>query len=184
MWGKCVSTFTYLYQSLMSSRSYTVRITNTFTFITQPTRFNCFIPLRKSIERILIWTFVWVRNKNKITILLDLNRLPFNWKTPLGYTVASAIQILFFFSVLEIFITFIMIYFGICRCAVAFVEDIEQNFRNIHQNILDYNGVFPSNDQNPLYKKLCEIIEFHSNALQLSSFSYKCKMHHFDSIYS
>lgn len=97
-----------------------------------------------------------------------ISRLPFKWKSPLGYAVASVFQWVFFFSVLEIFSTFLAIYLGICQYSVAFVEDVEQSFRDFQQNIARYHGVYPLNKQTELYRKLCEIIEFHSRAMQLS----------------
>lgn len=107
-----------------------------------------------------------------ITIFLYLLnmilRLPFEWKSPLGYALASVFQWIFFFSVLEIFVTFLAIYLGICQYSVAFVEDIEQSFRDFHQDILRYRGVYPPDERDQLYGKLCEIIEFHSRAMQLS----------------
>lgn len=88
-------------------------------------------------------------------------RLPFDWKGSFSYIIATVIQMVFFLGVLEIFVTFLVIYFGICEFCVAFVDDIEDRFLAFKQ-FVDTNH----NSQQEIYEKLCKIIEFHTNAIQ------------------
>lgn len=88
-------------------------------------------------------------------------RLPFDWNDPFSYIVATVIQMLFFFGVLEIFVTFLVIYFGICEFCVAFVGDLEDRF-SAFKEFVDVNR----ENQTKIYENLCEIIEFHISAMQ------------------
>lgn len=95
------------------------------------------------------------------------HRLPFNWQTPVTYVLGAAYQLLFFLSVLEIFVSFLLIYFGICHFLVAFVADIDQNFADFRQDVIACRRRFTAERQIHLYQSLKKIIEFHSNAIQL-----------------
>lgn len=94
--------------------------------------------------------------------------MPFDWRTPITYLLAVAYQCIFFLSVLEIFVTFLVIYFGICNFLVAFVSDIEQNFTDFRQKVINCRRKFTAEQQIQLYQSLNKIVEFHSNAIQLS----------------
>lgn len=69
---------------------------------------------------------------------------------------------------LEIFATFLAIYFGICQFCVALVEDIERNFADFRDTVLNCRNCFPLQKQNELLLKLHEYVEFHTRAMQLS----------------
>lgn len=99
-----------------------------------------------------------------------LIRLPFNWRSVIGYVFATIIELLFFLGVLEIFVAFLVIYFGICQFCVAFATDIKDRFGDFKHDAERCNGKFSIDKQFELYKNLCKIIEFHSQAIQLSSF--------------
>lgn len=87
---------------------------------------------------------------------------------PLGYLVAVTFQLVNFLGVLEIFLTFLIIYIDVCQFAITLADDIEYRFGVFSQDISQCHGTFSIKQQIALYDRLCEIIEFHSNAVQLS----------------
>lgn len=77
----------------------------------------------------------------------------------MGYLAAVTFQLLTFLGVLEIFVTFLIVYVGICQFSLAFAEDIEQSLHSLDQSFAKHAKVHP---------KLGETIEFHAKAIQLS----------------
>lgn len=95
-------------------------------------------------------------------------RFPFDWRTPIGYMFATSIQILFFFCVLEVFVTFLIVYVSVCQFAIAFVEDLEESFRKFENSVRNCGGQFSDSKQKALYLNLCRIVHFHVTVIQLS----------------
>lgn len=127
---------------------------------------NLFIPTQNNTLFYSFFCFLVVNNSNAI-------RLPFNWKTPVGYVLATAFQLITFFGVLEIFATILIIYIAICQFAVAFTDDIKKELRQVDRSIANCRGVFSSEERTQLKAKLGEIIELHWNAIRLSSIEFK-----------
>lgn len=89
---------------------------------------------------------------------------------------AVSFQLITFLGVLEIFVTCLAIYFGICEFAIAFADDFVADFNEINQRIGKCNGNFSlKKQQTILNRRLTEIMEFQANAIQLSS----CKFNKF-----
>lgn len=86
----------------------------------------------------------------------------------MGYVFATALEMLFFLGVLEIFGTILVIYFSICEYSIAFATDIKDRCGEFKKNAELCRGKFPMAKQTELYENLCEIIEFHSEAIQFS----------------
>lgn len=103
-------------------------------------------------------------------MLLFVYSLPFNWRSVLGYVVATVLELLFFFGALEIFVTFLVIFLGLSQFCIAFAKDIKDRFDDFKHHTEQLRGKFLAFEQVELYKKLCKIIEFHSQAMQLSIF--------------
>ncbi|XP_031633866.1 uncharacterized protein LOC116347428 isoform X2 [Contarinia nasturtii] len=95
--------------------------------------------------------------------------LPFNWKTPIGYTFAVAFQLLTFLGVLELFLAFIAIYIGICQYAMAFADDIEENIQDLNNDVEYCNRNCAAPKQTEIRKKLRDIVAFHSRSVQFVS---------------
>lgn len=68
------------------------------------------------------------------------------------------------------FVTFLIVYISICQFSIAFVEDIEESFRDFGKNAINCNGQFTDAQKTELYQKLCNIIKFHTTVIQLSIF--------------
>lgn len=148
----------------MSFQLFTIRVTIISSRTIRQTHFNYFIQLCKYMD--LNW-YCFLATNFWITIDFTL-RLPYNWRVPLGYLIAVVFQLLFFLGVLEIFVTFYIIYLDVCQFAVTLADDIEETFRNFKQEISNSRGTVTSTKQIEHYKRLSEIVEFHSNVIQLS----------------
>lgn len=85
----------------------------------------------------------------------------------MSYVFATALQSLFFLGVLEIFVTFLVIYIGICEFCVAFADDIDHQFRVFDLEVQFCCGRFSPAKQSELFQRLCEIMQFHVIAIQL-----------------
>lgn len=101
-------------------------------------------------------------------IISNIFRLPYDWRNPFGYMFAVAYQLITFLGVLEIFVTCLVIYLGVCKFSIAFADDFVANFGEISHKIGECNGNFTSKKQTILNQQLTEIMDFQVNAVQLS----------------
>lgn len=101
-------------------------------------------------------------------IISNIFRLPYDWRNPFGYMFAVSYQLITFLGVLEIFVTCLVIYLGVCKFSIAFADDFVANFGEISHKIGECNGNFTSNKQTILNQQLTEIMDFQVNAVQLS----------------
>lgn len=117
-------------------------------------------------EEEYFWSFF---NKVKIRNKFP-SRLPYNWKSSsVGYLAAVSFQLINFLGVLEIFVTFLIFYVGICEFSLAFAEDIEQSFYKLNQSVAHSRaGNAQITKKSKPHPKLSEIIEFHGLVVQLS----------------
>lgn len=87
------------------------------------------------------------------------NRLPFNWKTPVGYIVTVIWMSASYFLILSCLLSTIWFYAGCCWLIITFVEDIT--------NDLELLSVGSRSDQRRL-ERFGKIIQLHIDVKQLS----------------
>lgn len=115
------------------------------------------------------YTYPEIASVKEINFKYSKFRLPFNWRSMIGYIFATVFQSILFFGVLEIFLTVLVVFLGICQFLIAFATDIRDRFDDLKHRVELCRRKFPIANQLGLYKNLCEIVEFHSEAIQLSS---------------
>lgn len=119
--------------------------------------------------------FHWPRNyrfksmkiKWSIEIILfsvHLLRLPFNWRTPLGYLIASAIQYVMLLHASMIGANIVSLTFGCYFFAVAITKCFKCSLFAICQSTAS------ETNRTCIWKQLLEFVEFQSRVEKLSSF--------------
>lgn len=98
-------------------------------------------------------------------LTFHFRRLPFNWKTPLGYSIAIAFEGATLHSVTLGFTPIFCIFLGSAWLEIAFIEDIANDLAEVNSSIDASNG----NKRRDLTERFCYIIRFYSDAKQLSS---------------
>lgn len=94
--------------------------------------------------------------------LLYYFRLPWDWRNPLGYLKAACLQFFWVYSGIFIIISILSTFVGICTLSQGFALDIQQNFTNL----TEWNSKsmpLSNRDSIKCNRKLCDIMEFHSN---------------------
>lgn len=89
-------------------------------------------------------------------------RFPFDTKTPIGYLVAITIEYLFIVDIMVIIESFIMIGIAILPVLFLLVNDIIGDWNTINM-VLKFKR-----KRSQIVKQLPRIIQFHSDAIQLS----------------
>lgn len=95
--------------------------------------------------------------------LFSLNRrLPYNWRTPLGYLVTLIIQTVASLSCILSIVPAICLLVGLCWLIISFVEDVtnDLNALNIGQNT--------ERSRRIMKERFCSIIQLHMELKQLS----------------
>lgn len=87
----------------------------------------------------------------------------------MGYLAAISFQMFNFIGVLEIFVTFLIFYVGICQFLLGFAEDIKESFHALEQSSVELRD-HPTQitKQSKLYTKISELVTFHGNVIRLS----------------
>ena len=96
-------------------------------------------------------------------------RMPFDWKTPIGYAVTISIRFGAVASMTCLCCCMLCFLGGVCWLLMAFVEDIREDIHDLNEE---------KNNGSKLKMKLNDLIEFHSTVKQLSGrwiYSEKCK---------
>lgn len=92
----------------------------------------------------------------------NFSRLPFNWKTPFGYLLAWVAQAVAAYSTVNHLNLVISLLIGSCYFVIGTLKDIENDFAQ-------FNGVKASTkNRRQKNAHFCEIVEFHTDARQLS----------------
>lgn len=89
-------------------------------------------------------------------------RLPYNWKSPITYSITVAFQTLTIIFSGITWISVLMIFIGFCSFGIAFVDDIELNLREI----FDYIPVRSPHMRIKMKENLHDSIRFHAEAKQ------------------
>lgn len=90
-----------------------------------------------------------------------ISRYPFDWKTPGGYMFCLCIQTGGVLIFIKILLCTLILSIGFCMIMIEFVSDIEANLRHLNRKIVSKKKIDVKN-------KLFDIIEFHSEAIELS----------------
>lgn len=89
-------------------------------------------------------------------------RIPFNWKTPIGYLIAFLIQACFFEAMLQAACCALGMLIGFFLFMKAFGESLQRKIYNINQNYK-----FDKNVEEITFE-ICDFIRLHSDAKELS----------------
>lgn len=88
--------------------------------------------------------------------------MPFDWKTPIGYLVAICVELLPINCVLTASICNVCSGVAPSCFMIAFAKDITEEVEALHQNST------VNSNRSEIYKKVRNILQFHSFAKQLS----------------
>lgn len=86
---------------------------------------------------------------------------PFNWKTPIGYSVAFTIEFATDMCTQTWFVPTLGFFFGVCRLSITFAKDIASDL-----NFLNVGGT-STQRQAKLIERFCKIVELYGDARQL-----------------
>lgn len=97
------------------------------------------------------------------SLVFVYHRLPFNWRTPLGYAIAELTEFISYVSLLSCVLQTLFFYAASLWLIIKFTEDIANDLESLN--------VGGRSEQSRLRKRkqLCKIIEMHSNLKQLSA---------------
>lgn len=94
--------------------------------------------------------------------MLDTSfRLPFEWKTPIGYLMCVMIQIPILYLLGDMFFFITLFITTLCIFVTDFVTDIEERLRSLNEMVLDKTMMI-ADKRIEMTKKLSDIIQFHS----------------------
>lgn len=114
------------------------------------------------------------------------SRLPFNWKTPLGYSMTLSAQSAASFSTLFVSVPLLCFFVGCCVILVSFCEDItnELSMLNLFQNKNKRNNRPIAKLKVELKKRLCAIFQIYLDTEKLSEFSQLPYSHKNDQLFA
>lgn len=95
-------------------------------------------------------------------------RLPFDWKTPFGFTVALLSQIVGGCATFSILLPAFSFMIGSCVLFIFVADDITKDLAVFN------SGKVAKKNRVPRLKRFCAIIEIHSDARQLGDYEMKC----------
>lgn len=88
-------------------------------------------------------------------------RLPFDWKTPVGYAGCTFIEISIIYAMSEVFSVISALTVGLCYFASSFVSDLEENLFRLEMNMnVAADRSFTAQQIIELKKKLTDFIVF------------------------
>lgn len=102
-------------------------------------------------------------NKLANSSLIHLCRLPFNWKTPIGYLIALSAEYASVHSALFGFTPVTSFFVGSAFLTTCFVRDIENELPQL--NVIARS----TRSRKKMMERFCYIVRFHSDAKQLSA---------------
>lgn len=100
-------------------------------------------------------------------------RLPFEWRTPIGYLIAFSIQFASFYCILLSADCFMGFLIGSCETLLTLTEDVKTEL-----SALDDANKSGENAAN-LKQQMCDFVDLHSNTRQLSEMKYQMHEIHF-----
>lgn len=111
-------------------------------------------------------------NHNFVSSLnsIQWKRYPFDWKRPSGYLIVSAIEYLSTLTIIYAVVCIIYFQVGSVIVLNLLTKDIKYNVDDVNEKAK------VAENQLELVKQCNELIQFHSNSIQLSYNYYKCKI--------
>lgn len=94
--------------------------------------------------------------------------MPWNWKTPLGYLIAVAIQYSWITLGVFMVVSCLNIFAGVWILVGAYAIDIKKNLFNLNNIVIKAKYNVSVQKRIEIMKKLCNVIHFHSDIIQLS----------------
>lgn len=94
------------------------------------------------------------------------NRVPWNWRTPLGYLGSVCAQYIWIHSGIFSVICIMPLIAGFCSIFQAFAVDIRETLSELDQSATDINKQFNYSRQFEIYTKLTQTAGFHSEAIK------------------
>lgn len=93
------------------------------------------------------------------------HRLPYNWKTPLGFLFTGLVVTATYFAIFLCILPTVLFFAGSCQYIIIFVQDIANDLENLSvENIQNRSET----DQVDRRVTFCKIIKLHSEVKQLS----------------
>lgn len=99
------------------------------------------------------------------------NRLPFEWKTPIGYCFAMLFIAVQIYVQIPLLLCILCLFIGFCMFSVCFSNELDQNSKmmeTIIRSATDLKGKLSSGTRIEIKRKLCTFVRFHSDSMQLS----------------
>lgn len=93
-----------------------------------------------------------------------LHRFPFDVKNPCGYTIAVALEYIFTTNALFMVLCLLGFAFGTCLTLISLAKDITCDVSNFNESAR------VKDDHSKIVKQFSQLIDFHSDAKQLSRF--------------
>lgn len=96
-------------------------------------------------------------------------RMPFSWKTPVGYLITFLIELVAWFSSVLTCTCILSYLIGVCLIIIPLVGEIEGELHSLNNNEKN-NDRKDAQNCSPivLKKKLIDIVQFHANTIELS----------------
>lgn len=124
---------------------------------------------RKYLDHREFHPFLYSKCDKYLRQLILIIRYPFDWKTPFGYAVCVLIQLCSSYAMIEVYNVCLVLTTGMCMLIADFASDIKEKLRQFNKILISLeDGKLTAEDRAILTKKLNEIIEFYSEARQLS----------------
>lgn len=129
---------------------------------------NYFVFDLKEDSYFLIARVTWVKLRDLIVVKgwswhLTIFRLPFDWRTPLGYSIVTIVQFATLSVSLFCLTPALCLFIGTCWIFIAFTEDMKWQLSAF--NIGDVQSM--RNDKKTM-RHFCYMVRFHSDVKQLS----------------
>lgn len=98
--------------------------------------------------------------------------LPYNWRTPTAFLLTIALQYAVTVLISSLVVILLIVYIGFCFMITRFIIDIKRSLINLNDDI-----VAEKKKNVRSIKKLCELLRFHADVIQLSYYRYQKIQH-------
>lgn len=108
-------------------------------------------------------------------------RLPFDWRNPLGYTIAFIFQFILSMDLLITILSLTIYAIGTCLILMSLAEDIKCDLNSVKMNARHKKH---SGNRLQMFVEFSHLIQFHSSSKQLSTNLNKfCPFDHWDFLF-
>lgn len=113
--------------------------------------------------------FTTGRSNDVFTLCLP-GSYPFEWKTPINYTIATLFQAITVYNVASLNFVLLCFFIGFCFYTERFLFDLIQRLNDLNDQIIaeHSHGTYTTVERNDVLLKFVEIIQFHIEIKQLS----------------